>query len=121
MDRSHAGKLSVWEGWSEAPAAPVAIERALQLHTTSDQLADELFAAESLNFYARSPRPGDRPEAFSLQWYLDIENRRLTRHGAWLSRLLEFKKHTSETVLGIGNGLGTDWVQYAHHGANVVA
>lgn len=102
-------------------APPASLEHALQAQATSDDLADELFASESLNFYARSPRSGDGPEAFSLQWFLDIEHRRLTRHGAWLSRLLEFKKHTSETVLGIGNGLGTDWIQYARHGANVLA
>jgi ubiquinone/menaquinone biosynthesis C-methylase UbiE len=121
MEQSYPGKLSVWEGWGTSADPPVALERALQIQATPDDIADELYANESLNFYARSPRAGEGPETFSLQWFLDIENRRLTRHGAWLSRLLEYKKHTSETVLGIGNGLGTDWVQYARHGANVVA
>jgi ubiquinone/menaquinone biosynthesis C-methylase UbiE len=103
------------------PVQSASLERALQIQATSDELADELFAGETLNFYARSPHAGEGPETFSLQWFLDIEHRRLTRHGAWLSKLLEFKKHTSETVLGIGNGLGTDWIQYARHGANVLA
>jgi ubiquinone/menaquinone biosynthesis C-methylase UbiE len=34
--------------------------------------------------------------------------------------LLEFSKHAGEVLLGVGNGLGTDWVQYARHGASVV-
>src|SRR5262249_9143696 len=33
----------------------------------------------------------------------------------------EFAKHGGETLLGLGNGLGTDWVQYARHGASVIA
>src|SRR5262249_42124678 len=32
----------------------------------------------------------------------------------------EFAKHSGETLLGLGNGLGTDWIQYARHGAHVV-
>src|SRR5262249_43087432 len=39
----------------------------------------------------------------------------------WIPRLLEFSKHGGETLLGLGNGLGTDWVQYARHGAEVIA
>jgi ubiquinone/menaquinone biosynthesis C-methylase UbiE len=33
---------------------------------------------------------------------------------------LEFAKHSGETLLGLGNGLGTDWLQYARHGAKVI-
>src|SRR5262249_47481325 len=42
------------------------------------------------------------------------------RQGRWIPRLLEFAKHSGETLLGLGNGLGTDWLQYARHGAAVV-
>ena len=40
--------------------------------------------------------------------------------GALDPRLLEFAKHGGETLLGLGDGLGTDWIQYARHGAHVV-
>jgi SAM-dependent methyltransferase len=60
-------------------------------------------------------------EPLSLQWFLDIENVRHGRHGRWVPRLLEFAKHRGEALLGLGLGLGTDWVQYARHGAEVVA
>jgi ubiquinone/menaquinone biosynthesis C-methylase UbiE len=59
-------------------------------------------------------------EPYTLQWFLSIENRRHGRQGRWIPRLLEFAKHSGETLLGLGNGLGTDWLQYARHGAEVV-
>ena len=44
----------------------------------------------------------------------------ISRQGRWIPRLLEFAKHSGETLLGLGNGLGTDWLQYARHGAGVI-
>jgi ubiquinone/menaquinone biosynthesis C-methylase UbiE len=82
--------------------------------------ADQYYAQETLNAQARGPHSREGAEPYSLQWYLDIENQRHSRHGRWLPRLLEFAKHSGETLLGLGNGLGTDWVQYARHGATVV-
>ncbi len=38
-----------------------------------------------------------------------------------MPRLLEFTKHRSERLLGIGSSLGSDWVQYAQNGAEVIA
>src|SRR5262249_14274427 len=35
-------------------------------------------------------------------------------------KLLEFAKHSGEILLGLGHGLGTDWVQYARNGAQVI-
>jgi ubiquinone/menaquinone biosynthesis C-methylase UbiE len=66
-------------------------------------------------------RPRVWSEPFSLQWYLDVENARHGRQGRWIARLLEFTKHSGEALLGIGEGLGTDWVQYARHGAAVTS
>jgi ubiquinone/menaquinone biosynthesis C-methylase UbiE len=63
---------------------------------------------------------GEVPEPYTLQWFLEIENHRHGRRGRWLPRLLEFAKHSGETLLGLGTGLGTDWLQYARHGAQVV-
>jgi ubiquinone/menaquinone biosynthesis C-methylase UbiE len=59
-------------------------------------------------------------EPFSLQWFLDVEKQRLSRQGRWIPRVLEFGKHSGERLLGLGHGLGTDWVQYAQKGAQVV-
>ena len=58
-------------------------------------------------------------EPYTLQWFLDIESHRHGRRGRWIPRLLEFAKHSGDTLLGLGNGLGTDWLQYARHGAAV--
>src|SRR5262249_49139750 len=59
-------------------------------------------------------------EPYSLQWFLNIESRRHSKQGRWIPKLLEFTKHSGETLLGLGHGLGTDWAQYARHGARVV-
>lgn len=80
---------------------------------------DLLHQAESLG--PRPPLTGDgQPEPYSLQWFLDIEHQRHQRYGRWLPSTLEFNKHASETILVMGAGLGTDWVQFARAGANVV-
>ena len=80
------------------------------------QFAERLFVSEALT---PMPPPAET-EPYSLQWFLNIESRRHSRHGRWIPRVLEFAKHANETLLGIGDGLGTDWIQYARHGANVV-
>jgi ubiquinone/menaquinone biosynthesis C-methylase UbiE len=82
--------------------------------------AHRLFAYESLNAPACVRRFEEPVEPYSLQWFLNIENQRHSRQGKWIPRLLEFAKHSGETLLGLGHGLGTDWAQYARHGANVI-
>ncbi|MBY0228560.1 MAG: class I SAM-dependent methyltransferase [Gemmataceae bacterium] len=81
-----------------------------------DGLADRLFAAEILR---PLPRRLDPMPPGSLPWYLAAERLRYERQGAWLPALLEFDRHGGDRVLGIGGGLGTDWVRYAGHGAEV--
>jgi SAM-dependent methyltransferase len=69
------------------------------------------------------PFPGRRPtsryEPYSLAWFEEIERRRYSRHGHWIPKLFEFNRHRGEQVLCLGEGLGTDWVQYALGGAVV--
>jgi SAM-dependent methyltransferase len=84
------------------------------------EFAQKLHAFESLLPMPSPARSEEQPEPYSLQWFLDIENRRHSKHGRWIPKLLEFGKHAGETLLGLGHGLGTDWVQYAQHGARVV-
>jgi SAM-dependent methyltransferase len=84
------------------------------------EFAQKLFAYEALQPSTLPPRPDLEPEPFSLQWFLNIQSQRHSKHARWIPKLLEFAKHPGERLLGLGHGLGTDWVQYAHHGANVV-
>jgi SAM-dependent methyltransferase len=78
--------------------------------------SDRLFCWESF------ATPPDSPtEPYTLQWFLAIEHHRHSRTARWIPGLLEFNRHAGETLLGLGNGLGTDWIQYARQGANVIA
>jgi ubiquinone/menaquinone biosynthesis C-methylase UbiE len=123
MDDSLPRKLEVWPpralaviGDAPLPASGRASPNGCAQPGT---FADRLFEAETLTMTSGSPPPGTS-EPYTLQWFLEIENRRHGRQGRWIPRLLEFAKHGGETLLGLGDGLGTDWIQYARHGAQVV-
>lgn len=115
----YSGKLQARDGWVpalvKAPPAPGGDRAVLAMRPAGD-LADRLYRAETFQPEGRSPTD---TEPFSLQWYLAVERARYGRHGAWVPRLLEFAKHAGESVLGLGEGLGTDWAQYARHAASV--
>jgi SAM-dependent methyltransferase len=114
MADSTTKKLQIWDGWVSAPGPSRVLSGSRVLPDAA--LAERLFAAESLGRTGR-----DTADPFSLQWFLDAEYARHQRNGAWIPRSLEFAKHGGESMLGLGDGLGTDWVQYARHGAAVVA
>jgi SAM-dependent methyltransferase len=119
MAESYPGKLQVWEGWVPTlvrGAARGSGQRGVIGVTPAGDFADRLYDSETLCADGRSRQ---RAEPFSLQWFLDIESLRHGRHGAWIPRLLEFGKHRGEALLGLGEGVGTDWVQYARHGAEM--
>jgi SAM-dependent methyltransferase len=122
MGESYPGKLQIWDGLLPAllkgagGAAPGARGRTPAEDPAA--LAGRLYAAEVL-YAGRRPREGAEP--FTLQWFLEIEHARQHRQARWLPRLLEFGKHSGETLLGLGPGLGTDWIQYARHGGQVIA
>src|SRR5690349_4594563 len=74
--------------------------------------ADRLYHREAF----RSPpaRGGDAPaEPYTRPWFEQIEKKRYARQGYWIPKVLEFGRHRGETLLGLGEGLGTDWLQYA--------
>jgi len=104
MAEATSGHLRVWESGSGPPSGP------------PPDPAAALFTAESMT----GGRARSRAEPFSLQWFLDLEKARHTRHGRWIPRLLEFAKHAGETLLTLSDGLGTDAVQYALHGGDVL-
>lgn len=85
----------------------------------SGEVARNLFSFEALQPTVTHAFR-EEVEPFSLQWFLNIENQRHSKQGRWIPKLLEFTKHQGERLLGLGHGLGTDWVQYAAHGAEVV-
>src|SRR5262245_25414908 len=84
------------------------------------EFAQRLYTLESLQPAAARTSASPPLEPYSLQWFLDIENQRHSKHGKWIPKLLEFAKHAGERLLGVGHGLGTDWVQYAQNGASVI-
>ncbi len=58
-------------------------------------------------------------EPYSRAWFEEIEQKRYTRAGEWLPRVLEFTRHRDETLLMLGPGLGMDAIQYGRHGTRV--
>lgn len=127
MDEFYSSKLRLWESWNTTVIQEMHLpptNRAVMGPHNPAEFADRLYAHEVLNPTSCRPRAPEKEcggtEPYSLQWFLDIENQRHGRQGRWIPRLLEFAKHTGETLLGLGNGLGTDWLQYARHGAAVV-
>jgi len=122
MTDPYLNKLRVWEGWKPAlrtgSAMQLAPERLFPLLLSGTENAAELFAREAL---LNDHTAREAAEPYTLQWFLDVEHARHNRYGKWIPRLLEFAKHAGEKLLGLGYGLGTDWVQYARHGAEVIA
>lgn len=85
----------------------------------ANQKARALYARETLHPNPALAALPEGAEPFTLQWFLNIQHQRHHRKGRWIPRLLEFAKHSGEMLLGVGNGLGSDWVQYAREGAAV--
>jgi ubiquinone/menaquinone biosynthesis C-methylase UbiE len=115
MTDPRQGPVRIWE--SAPPGAPRARAALDEPSPGLDALARALAEQELLR---PSGRPAEVAEPLSLGWYVELENLRHGRHGRWLPKLLEFARHPGDRVLGLGGGLGSDWVQYARHGAEVV-
>src|SRR5438067_2186624 len=127
MEGSYPSKLRIYDGAAAALIQDLAglqgagmAQGAPQGPAGGADYAERLHACESLVPASGKGCRDEGPEPYSLQWFLDIEARRHGRQGRWIPRLLEFAKHSGETLLGLGHGLGTDWLQYARHGAGVV-
>jgi SAM-dependent methyltransferase len=80
------------------------------------ETADRHYVQEAF----RSPPRDFAASPYTLPWFEQIERQRYARQGYWLPKILEFKRHAGEMVLGLGEGLGTDWLQYGRHGSQVV-
>jgi SAM-dependent methyltransferase len=86
--------------------------------TTETNRAEQLACLETWRSFPPR-RPTATYEPYTLDWFKQIEQRRYSRHGYWIPKVLECHRHQGEQVLGLGDGLGTDWIQYAAHGAEV--
>lgn len=64
-------------------------------------------------------RADHRLAPFSAAWFDELEQKRYTRHGAWLPAALEFGRHPGESVLLLNPGLGCDAVRYLREGSEV--
>ncbi len=117
MDDGYPSKLQVWSGPAALAGDPPPPPGGRNVTVPTADLADRLYRDETMT---RAGLSAEAAEPYSLQWFLDVEAQRYGRRGRWLPRLLEFSKHAGETLLGVGGGLGTDWLQYARHGASVV-
>lgn len=112
MADTRQGRLRIWEaGDAAVPVEPAPPPDLLDL-------ARDLFQAEILR---PLPRGHDFGAALSLQWYLEAEQMRYQRQGHWLPGSLEVARHAGERVLGLGGGLGSDWMQFAQYGSEVTA
>jgi SAM-dependent methyltransferase len=127
MEGSYPSKLRIWDGPAAALVpdlssvhGPGVSSGPARGDPAPADLAARLYASEALAPTSRRPPADEVPEPYSLQWFLDIEAKRHGRQGRWIPRLLEFAKHSGDTLLGLGHGLGTDWLQYARNGASVV-
>jgi SAM-dependent methyltransferase len=126
MDDSSPSKLQVWRGWTSVsdPAGggpfPTAPPVGVPLAGPAGESADRLHAQEALQLQGTRHRRPPGAEPYTLQWFLEAEELRYQRNGRWIPRILEFAKHSGERLLGVGPGLGTDWIHYARHGASVV-
>ncbi len=123
MESSCVPKLQIWEDrlGDRPPTPPVAdATNSLPIAVSDQEYADRLAASEILRPLSRK-RPELSAEKYSLAWYQQVEQKRYSRHGEWIPKLLEFGKHVGENLLGLGEGLGTDWVRFAAHGMQVTA
>jgi len=119
MDGFYPSKLDAGQAWATTLAQDLLEpEHHLQGPHHPADFAERLYACEALKPLSFARNEGAEP--YTLQWFLDIESQRHGKQARWIPRLLEFAKHPNETLLGLGHGLGTDWLQYARHSAAVV-
>lgn len=112
MAATHLVEPKLWPAADASPPAPAR----WMMH--SPETAEQLFLRESFRLPPRTRRAP--APAFSRAWFETIERQRYSRQGRWIPRVLEFGRHSGETLLALGAGLGTDWLQFAKNGARVV-
>lgn len=121
MQESLPGTLKFWERFTSTIPPAGGLPAGISLSPPfSREQASRLYYTEAMEPLPARPIDVQELTPYTLQWFLAIENQRYRRHARWIPRVLEFAKHSGETLLGLGDGLGTDWLQYARNGASVV-
>lgn len=95
-------------------------EEALMPTPKNGVAEDWLDRSQSIEVFSSSNGSSSNPTPGSDAWYNALRQKRHERHARWLNSILEFSKHPGERVLGIGRTLGSDWVEYANSGAEVL-
>lgn len=122
MDGSYPRSLRVWDAISLAAmtqSTQQGVERGGTGHAAPPEQAVEWQLRESLAPPGSKVKPEAGAEPYSLAWFTHVEKLRHRRYARWIPSLLEFTKHSGESLLGLGTGLGTDWAQYAAQGASM--
>jgi SAM-dependent methyltransferase len=102
--------------WQSAPAPRPAVVAEPEL----DQSEAEQLARRDIWRVGPSTTPAGGPiEPLTRDWYLHLDGKRYRRHGRWVPAMLEFTRHSGETLMAVGDGLGLDWVRLADGGANI--
>ncbi len=95
-------------------------EEAIMHAPNTAGVEDWLNRSQSLEIFSTGSSLAPLPPAGSDAWYQNLRQKRHERHAKWLIPMLEFSKHPGERVLGLGRTLGSDWVEYARAGAEMV-
>lgn len=80
---------------------------------------ERLAAGEIWREWPASKPAGGTLDPLSADWFRHLETKRYRRHGRWIPSLLELARHAGESVLAMGDGLGTEWAKLAEAGADV--
>jgi SAM-dependent methyltransferase len=116
--RGSSHNLQLFDGPDPGSMREGALDPPADLSQANLDRVECLACRETWRIYP-SRRPTSDHQPLTLPWYEQIEQRRYARHGRWIPGLLEFHRHPGDHVLGLGDGLGTDWVRYAMGGAEV--
>jgi len=95
-------------------------EEAIMHAPNAAGVEDWLNRSQSLEIFSTGSNLAPLPPAGTDAWYQNLRQKRHERHAKWLVPILEFSKHPGERVLGLGRTLGSDWVEYARMGAEMV-
>ena len=95
-------------------------EEALMHAPVAAKVEDWLDRSQSIEIFSTNLGTSPQPALGSDIWYQNLRLKRHDRHARWLAPMLEFSKHPGERVLGLGSTLGSDWVEYARQGAEMV-
>jgi SAM-dependent methyltransferase len=118
MSLSSLMSLQLYRETAPAAADADAPEPPSEMSQPERDRAEWLACREAWRPYP-SRRPTSEHVPYSLAWFEDVEKRRYARHGCWIPKLFEFNRHQGDQVLCLGEGLGTDSVQFARNGAEV--